>query len=49
MIDLYQLMELGNSSSNFDDFFDESDDEKKSIHRDEFLNIEIPFVSSEVE
>jgi len=49
MIDLYQLMEIGNSSTKFDNFFDESDEEKKSIHRTEYLNIEIPFQSSEVE
>ena len=30
MVDLNQLMEIGNSNSGFDTFFDESDEERKS-------------------
>lgn len=49
MIDLYQLMDVGNSYSKFDYFFDESEEEKRSIDRAQFLNIEIPFYETEIE
>ena len=48
MLDLHELMS-SKINSNFSLFFDESSDERKSIDRYSYCNMEIPFFNTEIE
>lgn len=48
MMDMHELMS-SNFNSSFSNFFEESREEKKSVNRNSFCNMEIPFFDTEIE
>lgn len=48
MLDLHELMS-SKINSNFLNFFEESAEERKSIDRTQFCNMEVPYFDTEIE